>query len=102
MAIAIAGCCPLGIVAVAAESLTVGVLTCLSGGCAEWGVATKNGLELAQDEINSSGGFKGRRVDLQFEDSNEATSAAQAVTSFRKLSSSKDIHFFIGPSWTQR
>lgn len=100
IAIAIAVYCPFGILAVAAESITVGVVACLSGGCAEWGVATKNGLELAQDEINSAGGFKGKRVDLKFEDTNEATSAAQAVTAFRKLRSSRDIHFFIGPSWT--
>ena len=100
VAIAIAACCPFGIVSVSAESIAVGVVACLSGGCAEWGVATKNGLELAQAEINSAGGVKGKQVDLQFEDTNEATSAAQAVTAFRKLRSSKDIHFFIGPSWT--
>lgn len=100
VAIAIAACFPFGIATVKAESIMVGVATCLSGGCAEWGAATRNGLELAQDEINSAGGITGKRVELQFEDTNEATSAAQAVTAFRKLRASKDIHFFIGPSWT--
>lgn len=86
--------------AAAAETLTVGVLTCLSGGCAEWGTATRNGLLIAQDEINRSGGVLGERLELQFEDTNEATAATQAVSAFRKLRASTNARFYIGPSWT--
>jgi branched-chain amino acid transport system substrate-binding protein len=55
---------------------------------------------LAQDEINSSGGVLGKQFELQFEDTNEAISAAQAVTAFRKLRASRNVKFFIGPTWT--
>lgn len=86
--------------AFAADEIEVGVLACLSGGCAEWGTAAKHGLLLAQEEVNSAGGVLGRKIELHFEDTSEATSAAQAVTAFRKLLSKGNIAFFIGPSWT--
>lgn len=84
----------------ASDTIKIGVLACLSGGCAEWGVATKNGLLIAQDEINSKGGVLGRRIELVFEDTDEATSATKAVTALKKLLSHGDIKLFIGPTWT--
>ena len=86
--------------AVAEEPIRVGVLACLSGGCAEWGSATRNGLLLAQEEVNSQGGALGRRLELTFEDTDEATSGMKAVTAFRRLISSEGIKLFIGPNWT--
>jgi len=52
--------------AFAADPIRVGVVACLSGGCAEWGTATRNGLTLAQADINSSGGVLGRKIKLKF------------------------------------
>jgi len=82
------------------DTIKVGVLACLSGGCAEWGNATKNGLLIALDKINSSGGVLNKKIELVFEDTNEATAAMQAVTALRSLQSKYGIKFFVGPSWT--
>ncbi|HMO16505.1 MAG TPA: ABC transporter substrate-binding protein [Oligoflexia bacterium] len=84
----------------AEDTIKIGVLACLSGGCAEWGNATKNGLQLALDKINSNEGVLNKKIELLFEDTNEATAAMQAVTAFRLLNSRHKIKFFIGPSWT--
>lgn len=81
------------------NTFNVGVLLCLSGECSEWGDASRKGLMLAQEEINSRGGVLGKKIKLTVEDTEEGVSAKNAVAAFKKLTSSK-ISFFIGPTWT--
>lgn len=82
-----------------AEPVTVGVMACLSGPCAEWGEATRKGLQLALDDSNPARGELGPEMKLLFEDTNEAIAATQAVTAFRKLRATEKANFFIGPTW---
>ena len=44
----------------AAAPIKLGVLTSLTGSFAPWGVQTRSGMALAVNEINRSGGVKGR------------------------------------------
>ena len=79
----------------------IGVLVCLTGACAESGKNSIEGIELAIDEINLSGGVLGRQIEIEVEDTAEGTSSgAGAVTAFKKLLEDHSIKFLIGPSWT--
>lgn len=78
----------------------LGLVLCLSGPCAPDGDFALKGVQLAVDEINKHGGVLGKQIRIHSEDTNEATSGAKAVGAFKKLRLNKDIHFFIGPSWT--
>lgn len=78
---------------------TIGALLCLSGDCASWGQSSLNGVMLAVEELNATGGIGGLTVVVQTEDSRES-SPAQAITGFRALSSNSSIRLIIGPTWT--
>ncbi len=83
-----------------AQDLTVGVLACLTGPCAVDGIATQRGLKLAADELNAEGGILGQKITFVTEDSEEAVTAAKAVTAYRRLRLNKQIRLIIGPNWT--
>lgn len=83
-----------------ADTLKIGAPICLTGGCAEWGESTKNGLTIALESINNKGGVLGKLIEIIYEDTNEATGGFKAVTAFQKLKSQGNVNFFIGPTWT--
>jgi len=80
--------------------LTIGVLTCLTSECSDWGTNSLRGIELAVEEVNSAGGVLGRELRIAVEDTAEAVGGTNTVSAFRKLSQSKDIKLYIGPTWT--
>src|SRR5690349_14270884 len=55
-------------VPVASEPWKVGAYLSLSGAETQFGIETKEGIELAVDEINNKGGVKGRQVKVLYED----------------------------------
>jgi len=67
----------------------VGVFLELSGGVAEFGKATKEGIELATEEINEAGGISGSKINLVIldirSDSGEATTAAKKLATEEKV-----------------
>ena len=52
----------------AQEPWKVGAYLSLSGAETQFGIETKEGIELAVDEVNSAGGVKGRQVKVLYED----------------------------------
>lgn len=50
------------------EPIKVGVYLDLSGQTSSFGQSTKNGVEMARDEINAAGGINGRPIQLVIED----------------------------------
>src|SRR5437868_1998383 len=63
------------------EDIPVGVYAALTGDQAAFGQATVEGVRLAADEINASGGILGRKIRLVVEDDQgRADEAASAVT----------------------
>lgn len=79
-------------------SIKIGALLCLTGACAEWGENSLDGLRLATDEINNTGGVLGRNIELVVQDSSE-DNPATSVSAYRQLRL-KDIDYIIGPTWT--
>lgn len=67
------------------EALKLGVLAPLTGEVSVYGVAAKNGIELAIEEINKAGGILGSQIELMIED--EKGDVSEAVNGYNKLMS---------------
>ena len=76
------------------NDIPVGVYAALTGGEASFGKATLQGVTLAAEEINSSGGVLGKKIRLVIEDDQgKAEEAASVVT---KLITSNNVIAVIG------
>ncbi|HET6515182.1 MAG TPA: ABC transporter substrate-binding protein [Thermodesulfovibrionales bacterium] len=62
-----------------AEPLKLSIPLPLTGGQAKFGEMQKRSYQIAAEEINAKGGIKGRRLDLEFEDSQGKPDIARAI-----------------------
>ncbi|MEK7399320.1 MAG: penicillin-binding protein activator [Candidatus Poribacteria bacterium] len=71
------------------KNLKFGFIGPLTGPAAAWGIAQKNGIEIAVEELNSAGGINGRKVEIIYEDSqmdsNKAILAMKKLTGVDKV-----------------
>jgi len=81
---------------VAAEDLTIPVFVGQTGASQTFGRNETDGYTLAAEERNAKGGVNGKRVVLQFEDTE--TSAKQLMSAFH-LRASKGAQVVLGPTW---
>ena len=76
------------------EAIKIGVLTPLTGPFAPWGLQVRAGAALAVNEINRSGGVKGRgqgrRINLAVAD-DQSTNTNAAIDGFRRLTQQDDV-----------
>lgn len=63
------------------DTIKVGVFADLTGTTASFGQSTKNGIELAVEEINNSGGVLGKKIQLIVEDDQGRPEQAKTVVS---------------------
>ena len=82
--------------AAVAADIRIGAAEALSGPAAKYGVAIKNGLTLASDEINAKGGVNGNKLVLIVED--EQGKKEEAITVFKKLIFQDKALVLIGPT----
>ncbi len=61
------------------KPIRIGFVGGLSGRVADLGIAGRNGVILAVEEINRNGGINGRRIDLLIRDDQQKPEVAQAV-----------------------
>lgn len=78
--------------------IRVGVVIGLTGAAEIWGLNAKRGLDLALDEINNSGGVKGQKIELLYEDSR--TTPSGAVAAYKKLVNVDKVRFVVGDVWS--
>lgn len=64
-----------------ASQIPIGVYLALTGPTATFGLGTRDGVTMAADEINASGGLLGRNVRLYFEDTLGRSEEAASVVS---------------------
>jgi len=83
-----------GTTARAADPIVIGHFGSLTGGTATFGISTKEGIELAKDEINAAGGVLGRPIVVVHEDNQ--SKAEEAVTAVQKLISRDKVVALIG------
>lgn len=63
------------------DTIRVGVYGDTTGATSSFGVSTKNGIQLAFDEINAAGGVNGKKFEMIFEDDQGSPEKAKTVIS---------------------
>ena len=63
------------------DTIKVGVYGDLTGATSSFGLSTKNGIQLAFDEINAAGGVNGKKLEMIFEDDQGTPEKAKTVIS---------------------
>ena len=81
------------------EVIKIGVINPETGDFAVYGTPVKEALLLAQDEINSSGGIGGNKIELIFED--DGGIPKNSVSAFQKLATIDKVEAVIGPLASQ-
>ena len=76
------------------DTIKVGVYGDLTGQTSSFGQSTKNGIELAVEEINKAGGINGKKVTLVVEDDQGRPEQAKTVIS--KLINQDKVHAVLG------
>lgn len=76
------------------REIRIGAVLPLTGSAAVWGQNAKMGIEIALDEINSSGGIRGKKIRLIYEDSQSLP--RNAVSALQKLISTDKVSVVIG------
>lgn len=90
------------VAAVAAPALaqkapvTIGAVEILTGPNNKYGIAIKNGFDLALEEVNKAGGVLGAPLSIAYEDS--AGNKDQAMNAVRSLLGSKNVPLILGPT----
>jgi len=78
------------------DSVSIGAIFPLSGPVAFYGNESRDGAQLAIDEINAAGGLLGKKLTLLSED--DEGDAAKAVNALTKLTTRDKVSFIIGSS----
>lgn len=79
----------------AAGTIKIGVAFALSGPAAVYGTVQRNGVQLAEEEINKSG-VAGAKIQLVIED--DAGTPEQGINVFKKLINQDKVAAIIGPT----
>ena len=91
-----------------AADIKLGVAEALSGGAAQYGIAIRNGFQLAADEINAAGGVNGRKLQLIIRDDNATPGDAVRAAAGRRpaqparLAGDQDMSELISPDLRAR
>jgi len=79
------------------EPVTIGAVEILTGPNNKYGIAIKNGFDLALDEVNKAGGvLGGRPLQIAYEDS--AGNKEQAINGMRQLIGATKVPLILGPT----
>ena len=82
--------------AVAAEPIRIGYIGAITGYLVDLDHGARDGIQIALDEINRSGGLLGRQLELVIEDNRSEPSPA--VTALNKLLTGTKVDFILGGS----
>ena len=76
------------------HEIKIGLVSCISGDYKPWGIEALHGAQMAIDEINSSGGVLGRKVELVVEDDDSRPEGSMAAA--QKLTAKDHVVAMIG------
>ncbi len=82
--------------AFAQTPVTIGAIEILTGPNNKYGIAIKNGFDLALEEVNKAGGVLGAPLAIAYEDS--AGNKDQALNAARQLIGGKKVPLILGPT----
>lgn len=85
----------MGSLALAAESIKIGLITPLTGPVSSYGISVRNSIVMGVDEINAAGGINGQPIELiVYDDKGDATEAANVT---RRLIDRDQVSLIMGP-----
>ena len=76
------------------EKVRVGAFMSLTGDTAQYGISAYNGIRMAVEEANGTGGVAGRRVELIAQDTRSDPRETEAVV--RRLAEESRVHALVG------
>jgi len=76
------------------ETIKIGTIMPISGPISTYGITTRDGVQLAIDEINEAGGVLGKQIELIVEDNK--LDAGETVTAFKKLVDQDEVVALVG------
>lgn len=79
------------------STIQLGSIGIYAGEGAGWGIAAKNGMDLAVSEINAKGGIKGKKIVLNHQ--NDSGNPANSISAFNYLVANNTT-IIIGPTWS--
>lgn len=77
------------------KEIKIGAILPLTGDAAKYGEASKNAIALFIDELNASGGIKGKKIKVIYED--DQADPKLGVSAFQKLVTTDKVPVIIGP-----
>ncbi|MDO4178752.1 MAG: ABC transporter substrate-binding protein [Phascolarctobacterium sp.] len=80
----------------AADTIKIGGNLEMTGGSASFGISSKNGMDLAIEQINAKGGIGGKKLSLIVADNK--SEAAEATNAMTKLVSQDKVCAVVGPN----
>jgi branched-chain amino acid transport system substrate-binding protein len=83
-----------GSTVLAQDTIKIGEFGSLTGGNASFGISQNNGVQMALEEVNNSGGVLGKKIELTLEDNQ--TKQGQTTTIVKKLISEDHVVALIG------
>ena len=78
--------------------ISIGAVLVLTGPDAKAGQSAKQGINLAMEEINNSGGIRGKKLEIIYED--DQGDPQRAVSAVMKLIDIDKVSVIIGPMWS--
>jgi branched-chain amino acid transport system substrate-binding protein len=76
------------------DKVRIGVFMSLTGDTANFGISSTNGIKLAADEVNSTGGINGKQIELLVQD--DRSDASEAATIVTKFVTQDQVHAILG------
>ena len=80
------------------KTIKIGSILILTGEGASWGIAEKNGIDMAIERINSEDGINGKIIEVIHE--NDKSDPKESISAFRKLVDQDSVKFIIGTTWS--
>src|SRR5450631_2752463 len=80
---------------ISATEIVIGTHQVLSGPIKVWGVPVSNGMKMAVEEVNASGGINGRKLKMVLEDN--GYDPKKAVLATQKMIERDKVFAMIGP-----
>lgn len=80
------------------DTIKIGSIGILTREGSSWGIAAKNGIDMAVADINNAGGINGKMLEVVHED--DAGDAKKSISAFQKLTDVDNVDIIIGTTWS--
>lgn len=77
----------------ARKPIKIGAILPLTGNAVQYGQESREGIELAVEEINQAGGIKGRKIEIVYEDS--INDSMKGIDAYRKLNDINKVRIYL-------